>query len=159
MRAAVAILQLLFLVGDDRVTAGLAACGGDGQHRGDGQRPLDLFALLIHFPHIAVIVHAHGNRFGGVNNTAAADRQDEIDLFLFAKGDALVGQGKPRVGLHAAKLDKINVFSFQGGDNTVIQAALLDAAAAVVQQKLLGVRLQQLADLLLRIFPKDNSGG
>ena len=84
MRAAIAILQLLFLVGDHGVTAGLAARGRDGQDGGNRQRALDSLALLIYFPNISFIINTHGNRLGRVDNTAAADCQDQFDILSLA---------------------------------------------------------------------------
>ena len=155
--AAVAILALAFLVGDDGVSAGLAACRGNREDDSHRQRLPDGQPLLINLPDIPLVVHAHGDGLGGVDGAAAAHRQDQVNLFLPAQRDALVHQGQPGVGLDAAQFHKIDARLFQRRSHLVIQPAPLDAAAAVVQQHLLRVRLEELPDLPLGAPPEHHA--
>ena len=118
------------LVGDDGVGGTLAAGSGDGQHHADGQGGLRGLAGE-EVPEVPVIGDAHGDGLGGVDDAAAADGQEEVDLLFAGKLDALIDKSAARVRLDAAELDGAQAFGGDGVLHPVEQTGLLCRLAAV----------------------------
>ena len=118
------------LIGDDGVGGTLAAGSGDGQHHADGQGGLRGLAGEK-VPEVPVVGDAHGDGLGGVDDAAAADGQEEVDLLLPRHGDAVINQAAARIRLDAAEFDGTQAFGGDGILHPVKQAGLLCRLAAV----------------------------
>jgi hypothetical protein len=92
---------------------------------------------------------ADGDRFGGIDDASAADSQHQFDLLAPADFNAFINQSQPRIGLDAGEFYPLNARVLKGGGDLVIKAALFNAAAAVVQKHLAGVRPDHFANLSL----------
>ena len=102
------------------------------------------------------VVHAGCNSFGRVENTAAADRKDQLNVFFFTELHALVDERELRVGFNAAQFDEGNACLVQRSDDLLIQTDPFDAAGTVVEQHLvIAVRLDHLADFVLSILSEE----
>ena len=128
-----AVLLQRFLVGDDGIRGAFAAGGGNGQDGAPRQ------SLLRHLPgekipEITVIGYADGDGLGGIDDAAAAHRQNEVDLLPAAQFDSLVHQTAAGIGLDAPQLHSIQVFFFQAGHDPVQQAGAFGRLPAVDHQ-------------------------
>jgi hypothetical protein len=56
-----------------------------------------------------------------------------LDILVTAKLNTLMDKAKSWIGLHTSQLDKVYLGRLQGLNYSVIQAASLDAAPAVVE--------------------------
>lgn len=103
---------------------------------------------------------ANADGLGGVDDAAAADRQDEVDLFRAAQRNALMDKGQLGIGLHAAQFDPAEAGRFQRCGHLVKQAGFFDRAAAVVDEDARrAVFLQDRADLRFDVAAKNDLGG
>jgi len=84
----------------------LAAGGGDSQHHAHGQRLLDLGGAGEEIPEIPLVQRAEADGLGGVDDTAAAQCQQEVRAGPPDQVDALVYLAAAGVGLDAGELCK-----------------------------------------------------
>ena len=146
-------------VGDDGGVAAFGTGRREGEHNAEGQGRLGLLLAGIKVPHIALVGDADGRGLGGVDGGAAADGQQEVDVFLPAKLDGLAHEGEARIGLHAAHFKQLDAGGLHTGHHSIVQAAALDGAAAVLHQHALGAKvLQKLAHLLFGVPAEHDAG-
>ena len=143
-------LDRLFLVerhvGDDRVAVHLAARrrhGEDGEE-GQGARYVVVFD---HLPKVAFMVNARGDGFAAVDDRAAAQRHDRLDLVLLAKFDALFDRGYLGIGLNAVKLHPFYPRALQKLGERAVNARAFDRAAARGEQDFFADRGDMLGKL------------
>ena len=134
-------LEVVRLQADDAVARSLAAGGGEGEDDADGERGGDdrrLLAVLAEgeVAEVAVVEGAEGDGLRRVDDAAAADGEDEVDLLAADEIDALADEGFARVRLHAAEGDEGDARLLQRLHDLVVDAVSLDAPAAEVQQRL-----------------------
>ena len=100
-----AALEHAFLFCDYRIGASFASGGGDCQNRSDRQ---SLFYQLaaVKIPKVSVVQNAGRDRFGGIYSASAADGEDKVNAFFFAKVDSLVDKAASWVGLNASQFHK-----------------------------------------------------
>ena len=145
---------------DDGGIAALAAGSRNGQHAAVRQSGDGLGLAAVEIPEIAVIRHAVGDGLCGIDCAAAAHGQQEVEIVLAAQADALIDKVAARIGLDAAELTVKNARSLKRGLNLIKQAAALNAAAAVDDQRAGAAGfLDEAADLMLRIASEDEFGG
>ena len=72
-----------------------------------------------------------GNGLGRVNNAAAADGDEKIDLLAAGKLDAFVDKAALGVGLHAAELDAVKTGGIDGRLDAVKQSGSFRGLAAI----------------------------
>ena len=112
----------------------------------------------VEIPHVAGVRHADGDGLGRVDDAAAADREDAGQLVLPEEPDALLHEGEPGVGHHAAQLLEGDARLLQARAHPVEQARRLDALPAVVQQDALRHGGGLPADRLLGAPAEDDPG-
>ena len=146
------------LVGDDGVGGTLAAGRGNGQHHADGQGGLRGLAGE-EVPEVPVIGNTHGDGLGGVDDAAAADGQEEVDLFLPGKLDALIDKSAARIRLDAAERDGAQAFGGDGVLHPVKQTGLLCRLAAVDDHDTAAAKLFDItAGLVFAVAAEDKIG-
>ena len=94
---------------DDAVRTAFAARCGDREDGADGECIFDIFTA-VEIPEVAVVDCTGRNRFGGVDCAAAADSQNEVDVFSAAEVDSFVDQAAAGIGLDAAEREVGDVF-------------------------------------------------
>lgn len=127
-------LQVAPLLGDDAAVGPLAAGGGNSQHHAHGQRFLDLGGAGEEIPEIPLVQRAEADGLGGVDDTAAAQCQQEVRAGPPDQVDALVYLAAAGVGLDVGELCKGDARGLQGGGDGVIGAVAADGPAAGDQQ-------------------------
>ena len=134
-------LELLFAVGDDRTAVHLAARADHREHTADGDdlagRLLKADVILV--PRIFVAVDGNGDRFCIVADRTASDGEDEIGLRFPCARDAFRELVRRGIGHDARVLKNLLTALLENGDDLVIDAVLLDRAAAVDEQHVLPV--------------------
>ena len=122
-------------IGQNGGVARLAAGRRNGQHDADGHGFTQRRAALPEFPDIrAGIGRAVGDGLAGVDDAAAADRQNQLRTRFQRQLHALAGQRRARVRLHAAERAILNACLVQKPEHAVKQSAFLRARAAVDDQ-------------------------
>ena len=147
-------LELLLVVGDDGAAVHLGAGARhrqDAADRDDGAVGL-LKADIVFVPRIVIAVDGDRYRLGVVAAGAAADRQQKIDVILSRKLYALAQLINGRVGHHARVLDDGFAVILEDLGHRVIDAVLLDRAAAVDQLYGLAVFGKLVVQILQRIL-------
>ena len=148
------------LLGDNAGVGHLAAGCGQSDHAGNGGAGSGDDLLADDVPHIAVIAQAVADGLAGVDDAAAANAQQEVNVLLLAQLDALIDLGQAGVGHNAAQLHVADTGLVQRLQHLVQQTAAHHAAAAVVDQHLGGaVGLAQLAGAGLGVLTKDDFCG
>ena len=104
IRLGAAPLQVAPLLGDDAAVGPLAAGGGNSQHHAHGQRFLDLGGAGEEIPEIPLVQRAEADGLGGVDDTAAAQCQQEVRAGPPDQVDALVYLAAAGVGLDVGEL-------------------------------------------------------
>src|SRR5699024_5338746 len=127
-------LEIAPLLGDDAAVGPLAAGGGDGQHHAHGQRLFDLGGAGEEVPEVPLVQGAEADGLGGVDDAAAAYRQQEVRPGPPDDVDALVDLAAAGVGLDAGELGVGDAGLLQGGGDGVVGAVAADGAAAGDQQ-------------------------
>ena len=127
-------LEIPLLLGDDAAVRALAAGGGDGQHHTYGQRLLNFGFAGEEVPEVPAVQRAEADGLGGVDDAAAAHRQQEVHPGLPDQVDALVDLAAAGIGVDAGELGEGDARLVQGGGHGVIGAVAVDGAAAGDQQ-------------------------
>ena len=135
-------LLVLLEVGDDCELVHLGAGGGERQHGVDRQRPLNLLAVDHQIPGVAVVACACRHDLGAVDAGAAAHGQHHLDAVCVAELHAPAHGFDAGIGLHAGELGDLHTVFGEHFHHIVVQAAALDAAAAVDQQHFASAVLQ-----------------
>ena len=154
-------LQLAVVVRDHRAAVHLAARARhreDAAHRHDAALGL-LHAQVVLLPRILLAVrrHAHGLRV--VHHRAAAHGQDEVHVVVARDGRALAQLLHGGVGHHARVLEHLLAGLAQDGHHPVVQAGLLDGAAAVGQLHARAVLGQLGGQAVQRVLAEDELRG
>ena len=129
-------LEHAVLVGDNAAVAHFAACCRNSQHCAERSAGGNLFFLSIIIPHISGVGKTVTNALGAVDNTAAADCENKINVFLTAQFYALFNHGKLRIRHNASQQYVFQACVLQAG--AVQQTAFLGAVAAEVYKYLVG---------------------
>ena len=133
-----ATLEHAVLVGDNAAVAHFAACCRDSQHSAERSAGGNLFFLSIIIPNISGVSQAVANALGAVDNTAAADCENKINVLLTAKLYALLNHGKLRIRHNASQQYVFQPCVLQAGADAVQQTAFLGAVTAEVYEYLVG---------------------
>lgn len=143
-------LDFLLRVGEDGGAVDLAA----GRRHGDNHAQWQWLEveIALHFPEVrpdvAVVSGGQGDGFAAVHDAAAADCQYPVHLVVLGQLRALQHLIQRRVRHDAAELDDLNAGFLQDGRDFIVDAVLLDGAAAVAHQDLRAVLLGQLRQVL-----------
>ena len=84
----------------------------------------------VKVPHVTRITCAGSNGLRGIDNAAAAKRENKVHVLIAHKRDALVDRAQQRVGLDALKLNVIEQRPIERVEHARQQARPLDRAAA-----------------------------
>ena len=123
-------------IGDNGVSIHLGTGSGQGEDSDHGQELGGLCLADDNIPCVAFIEGAEGNCLGAVQRAAAANCYDDIYAMLAAQCGAFIDGGVTGVGVDAGQFYPFNaVFTEHSGDG-IVDAVLLDAAAAVGKQYL-----------------------
>ena len=134
-RGVEAALFACLCVGQNGGVARLAAGCRDGQHNADGHGSCQRRAALPELPDIcAGVGRAVGDGLAGVDDAAAADRQNQLRTRFQRQLHALAGQRRARVRLHAAERAILNARLVQKPEHAVKQSTFLRARAAIDDQ-------------------------
>ena len=152
-------LAAQLIVGDDGVLRRLAAGRRNGQDHGDGKRygvgPLRLEQL----PHVLLDACAVGDGLRGVDDAAASDGDDPVDLLALAEGHALAHQRDLGVGAHAAKLEHGHARLLERRPHARDKTARNRGSAAVVDEHATSaIRREPLAHLRLNVVTEHEPG-
>ena len=110
-------------VGQNGGVARLAAGCRNGQHNADGHGSCQRRAALPELPDIcAGVGRAVGDGLAGVDDAAAADRQNQLRTRFQRQLHALAGQRRARVRLHAAERAILNARLVQKPEHAVKQS-------------------------------------
>ncbi len=142
---------MLLLVGDDRAGILLAArtrSRDDDTHRHASRRHLVLRVLVV----VEILLKRGLCRHGiaAVRNAAAADCQDEINFMFPYKTSTLLHLAVRRITHDARKLRDFLALFLEDGQDFIIDAIALDAAAAIGQQDMPAVLRQLLGERFMR---------
>ena len=97
-------LAVFRIVADNARSRGLRPRGGNGEHARDGQAGRNGLLLREEIPGVAVVFHAEGDGFGGVDDRAATHGQKPVDRFGTCGGHGVAYPADFGVGPHAALL-------------------------------------------------------
>jgi hypothetical protein len=148
--------QLALFLCDNAAGTGFASGRGYSQYHANGERRFGALCARIEIPDVSIIRNTHGDGFSGVYRTSAADCENQIDIVLAADLDAFVYEREPGIRLHPAELDIFDAGPFQAGNDPIVYAVFLDAAAAVMKQYLFAVLFCFSAKLFFGAFAEDD---
>ena len=97
-----AALEHAFLFCDNGIGASFASSGGDCQNRSNWERFFNVLSA-VKIPKVSVVQNAGRDRFRGIYSASAADGEDKVNAFFFAKVDSLVDKAASWVGLNASQ--------------------------------------------------------
>ena len=101
-------LQPQFIVGNNTRARPFGTRRRNSKHAGDRQTFRNRRLLAEEVPHIAFVRHAKRNRFGAVNRAAAANGENNVDVFFTRKLNALAHQSHFRIRTHARELNSLD---------------------------------------------------
>ena len=122
VRLGAAPFQVAVFLRNHAAVGAFAASGGNGQHRADRQRALNFGLAGEEIPEIAVVGDAHADGFGGVDDAAAANGQQEVHALFPGKGNPFIHLATAGIGLHAPQLAPGNPRFFQGRGGSIVSA-------------------------------------
>ena len=122
VRLGAAPFQVAVFLRNHAAVGAFAASGGNSQHRADRQRALNFGLAGEEIPEIAVVGDAHADGFGGVDDAAAANGQQEVHALFPGKGNPFIHLATAGIGLHAPQLAPGNPRFFQGRGGSIVSA-------------------------------------
>ncbi|MNC28705.1 hypothetical protein D3C75_769250 [compost metagenome] len=126
-------------IGNHRAVVHFRACSSHSQHCTQRQSPLRSRFALYKVPHVSIIFRTDGNRLGTVQHASAAYGENQVDVILTAQGYTFMYGGQARIRFYAGQFCNHSVSGLQPVNYIVVQAAALDAAAAVHKQHIFAV--------------------
>ena len=120
--------------GDDGDGGDFAAGRGDGEDGCDGQDGCGDGFAVEEVPEVACVGRAECDGFGRVDDAAAADGEDEVDVFLAAQFDAVADVSASRVWQDAAEREGGKACAFQRAGDAVDEAGFDGGCTAVVDE-------------------------
>ena len=110
-------------------------------------------------PGVAACGDAHANALGGIEDRAAADRQDEVDALALAQLNAAAHHRNFRIWLHTAQLDKRQTRFKKAVLHPIEQAGGAGARPAEMHEHAVRANLLELgADILFDIASENDFG-
>ena len=121
-------------IGNNGKRVHLGARSRKREHRIHRQRGLDFRAIEHQVPRVAVVFRSTRDNLGRIDNRTAAHSEHHVDRVLLAQARALANRLDARVRLNARKLHHMQTRISENRRGLVIQAALLNGAAAIDEQ-------------------------
>ena len=128
-------LQPQFIVGNNTRARPFGASRRNSENAGDRQAFRNRRLLAEEVPHVALVGHAKCNRFGAVNRAAAANRENNVDVFFARMFDALAHQPHFGVRAHARKLNGLDARHSQRFLHALERSRAHHGALAVNEQR------------------------
>ena len=148
-------LLLRFLIRDHTAAVVLRPRRRKRNHVKDREVTADTVVMDHEIPGVAVVQRAAGDRFRAVEGGTAADRNDELNPFLLADLNTRANRLDLRVRGNAGKLKDVAAGIRQNLLHGVVEPDTLDESAAVGEEHLLPVALDEVTEFRNTALPEN----